>query len=117
MNEEYEQEENNLVGICPLHGVRMEEKDGQYGPYFSHKATDGYCNGRKITPFKRPQQVNGVSTGAGFRPNGQVAKRHDTMFVCNAMNNAVALVNGGTVDLKQLEDTFNRVLEILETKT
>ena len=36
-----------------MHQVDMEEKDGQYGTYYSHTIQDvGYCNGKKITPFK-----------------------------------------------------------------
>lgn len=38
---------------CDLHNVMMQEKNGEYGPYYSHIIPDvGFCNGKKITPFK-----------------------------------------------------------------
>lgn len=41
---------------CVIHGIAMEEKNGQYGIYYSHTIQGaGYCNGTKITPFKKPQ--------------------------------------------------------------
>lgn len=48
-----------MNAICPLHNVGMIEKEGQYGPYFSHTIQGaGYCNGKKITPFKVPQAAS-----------------------------------------------------------
>ena len=45
-----------MTAQCPLHAVEMEEKNGQYGIYYSHIVENqGYCNGKKITPFKGPQ--------------------------------------------------------------
>lgn len=43
-----------MLAPCPLHdGIQMEEKDGQYGIYFSHRIEGvGYCNGKRITPFR-----------------------------------------------------------------
>jgi len=41
---------NSLTSICPIHNVEMEEKNGQYGPYFSHRVAEGWCNGRRIKP-------------------------------------------------------------------
>lgn len=43
---------DNLTSTCPIHGVPMQQKNGQYGTYWSHMTTDGYCNGKKITPRK-----------------------------------------------------------------
>lgn len=43
---------SSLKAICKIHGVEMEEKDFGKGPFFSHRASDGWCNGKKITPFK-----------------------------------------------------------------
>jgi hypothetical protein len=44
---------DNLNAICPIHNVGMEQKNGQFGPYWSHRIEGaGYCNGKKITPFK-----------------------------------------------------------------
>lgn len=46
----------SLTATCPLHeNTLMDEKDGMYGVYFSHTIPNvGYCNGKKITPFKKP---------------------------------------------------------------
>lgn len=44
---------DNVTAKCPIHDVPMYEKEGQYGPFWSHKTTDenyagskGYCNGK-----------------------------------------------------------------------
>lgn len=48
--------------ICQIHGIPMEQKIGQYGPYWSHTTADGYCNGTTVKPFKnRPVQPGQVS--------------------------------------------------------
>lgn len=40
--------------LCPIHQVEMIEKSGQFGTYYSHTIPDvGFCNGKKITPFKK----------------------------------------------------------------
>lgn len=45
-----------MTATCPLHQVEMQEKEGQYGPFYSHIVEgQGYCNGKKINPFKGPQ--------------------------------------------------------------
>lgn len=60
--------EAGLSSICPIHpGVQMESKEGQFGSYWSHRIEDvGYCNGKKITPFKTPQ-----ASGTPARPQSQ----------------------------------------------
>lgn len=36
-----------LTANCPIHPNEiMTEKQGQYGPFFSHKTDDGWCNGK-----------------------------------------------------------------------
>lgn len=50
--------------ICPLHDTPMVAKEGNFGTYHSHIIQNvGFCNGRKITPFKeKPQgQVQAVT--------------------------------------------------------
>jgi len=33
--------------VCEIHGVAMYQKEGKFGPYFSHYDKEqGYCNGR-----------------------------------------------------------------------
>lgn len=45
---------DDLTSTCPIHNVPMEQKDGQYGMYWSHRIEGtGYCNGKKVTPFKK----------------------------------------------------------------
>ncbi len=39
---------NYLESKCPIHGDMMQERAGQYGPYFSHKTADGkLCYGKR----------------------------------------------------------------------
>lgn len=58
-----------MTAICPIHSVEMIEKEGQFGAYYSHTIPDqGYCNGKKITPFKSPQ-----ASGTPARPPAQSA--------------------------------------------
>lgn len=52
---------DNVTAVCPLHGVQMEEKTGQYGSFWSHRTPEGFCDGKKIKPFKNP-------TGAYYSP-------------------------------------------------
>ncbi len=43
-----------LTSICPTHNVEMQPKTGMYGTYWSHTIPEvGFCNGKKITPFKK----------------------------------------------------------------
>lgn len=44
-------------------------------------------------------------------------KKHDSMLMCNAMNNAAALVIGGSVNYEDLATCFKDILEILESNT
>lgn len=40
--------DTDLSSICPIHNVPMTQKDGKFGPFWSHKKPDGvWCNGRK----------------------------------------------------------------------
>lgn len=31
---------------CPIHKVEMSLRDGKFGPFYSHRTTDGFCNGK-----------------------------------------------------------------------
>lgn len=53
---------DNVTAVCPLHGVQMEEKTGQYGSFWSHRTSEGFCDGKKIKPFK--PQYAGTSVAA-----------------------------------------------------
>ena len=45
-----------MTAQCPIHNTEMQSKEGPYGVYYSHTVDgEGYCNGKKITPFKGPQ--------------------------------------------------------------
>ena len=43
-------EKDDLTSICPIHGVEMEQKQGKYGPYWTHSKFEDEvwfnCNGR-----------------------------------------------------------------------
>lgn len=56
--------------FCVIHPEsEMEEKTGQYGTYFSHQIKDvGYCNGKKITPFKTPTPSTGTTSSIPVSP-------------------------------------------------
>jgi len=44
------------TSVCPIHGVTMYEKTGQFGTYFSHyDKVEGYCNGRGFKAKKYKQ--------------------------------------------------------------
>lgn len=93
-----------MIATCPIHNTSMEEKSGQFGTYFSHKTADGYCNGKKITPFK-----NGNGNIQQPVANGTPSKT-DAMLICNAANNATALVNAGTIPIDQWSAYFDKIL-------
>lgn len=101
---------------CELHNVAMVEKTGQYGTYYSHMIQNvGFCDGKKIKPFKQPQQVQGVQPAAqAFQQ--PATKKHDTMLMCNAMNNAVSLASHGIIQISEVEAYFNKILTALESK-
>lgn len=107
--------------ICPLHNQPMQAKDGEFGPYHSHIIKDvGFCNGKKITPFKnKPVQA---TSAPQLTPQGVPAiggyedPKINSMFACNAMNNAVAMVNAGIIADKSLGAAYRRILSILEGK-
>jgi hypothetical protein len=48
-----------MTADCPIHNVEMEQKEGQFGVYFSHNLPLGYCNGKKVTPFKFKSSIKG----------------------------------------------------------
>lgn len=75
-----------LSAICPLHQEEMEEKDGQYGPYFSHRTDDGYCNGKRVKPYTNggyqpTRPAPGSSQGFSGRDEEQVRGQIRTWLV------------------------------------
>lgn len=81
---------------------RKYEKNGN--SWYSHAlANGGYHNEPKEAPSApKPQAVTDFKS--------------ESMFMCNAMNNAVALVNGGKTNILKLDSTYKRILAILEGK-
>lgn len=64
----------SLTAMCSIHNTEMDEKDGKYGPFFSHRTEDGWCNGKvngqnkaKIVniPAPRGEQPDWEAIGAG----------------------------------------------------
>lgn len=106
-----------MTAQCTIHNIEMDEKtsktkfneDGTPKTYFAHIANGEMCFGENMR--KGAQRAVAQTVSVGLAP-----KKHDTMFVCNAMNNAVAMVNQGIIADESLETAFNRILTILETK-
>ena len=62
---------------CPVHGENMFEKDGKFGPFFSHRTPDktyasGWCNGKppkgSETPSNDPSPLEGVQPNLPPKP-------------------------------------------------
>lgn len=109
--------------ICPLHDDPMELKSGQYGDYFSHTIPNvGYCNGKKITPFKSrpvngstptaPSQVEGVKPAISLvhKPaNGNGVSYNPNTALNNANQLVIAMIEAGMFkgqDIKVLPETL-----------
>ena len=102
-----------MNAYCTIHNAQMAERqsktkfndDGSAKTYFSHLANGTMCFGKGMG--------NGDSTPPVAQP---MAKKHDTMLICNAMNNAQALVSNGIIPIESLEQKFNEILAMLESK-
>lgn len=97
--------------FCNIHRVPFKkfEKDGS--SWYSHKTDDpafpkGYCN--------EPKEAS--SAPKPTAPAQTSDFKSESMFMCNALNNAVALVNAAKVDVGQLEATYKKLLNILRNE-
>lgn len=59
-------------------------------------------------------QKDGGGHHGGGRSSGGDAHRDRCIFICNAMNNAVALIGSQAIEAAKLEATFRRILSIME---
>lgn len=99
------------MNYCNIHKSQMEQRfsktklddNGQPKPYFAHMFEGNMCFGRPERQTKAP-----VAT----KPQVNT----DSMLMCNAMNNAVAMVNAGTVGTDQLQSTYKKLLNILRNE-
>src|SRR3990167_1845099 len=103
-----------MTATCTIHDIQMEEKtsktkfnqDGTAKTYFAHVTNGNLCFGESI---KKSQNND--------RPYTQPAtvKKHDSMLMCNAMNNACLLVANGIIVLESRTQAFNDILADLES--
>lgn len=104
--------------LCPEHQVLA--KKNQWGKYAHTVGKD--AGGKSIWCNKTPEQMGvwvtaEVSSASKPIPEAQFEdSKVNSMFACNAMNNAIALVNGGKVDITKLDSAYKRILAILEGK-
>ena len=102
-----------MNSFCNIHQVSMEQRlsktkfddNGQPKAYFAHMNDGKMCFGRPEKP-----------SANGFKPAVK-SVNSDSMFMCNALNNAVALVTAGVVPVEKLGDAYKRCLAILTEKT
>jgi hypothetical protein len=83
---------------------------GQLKVWYSHKMLDGagFC-----------VEQNDKATAHEITPRSKGSLKADTnsyntIFACNAMNNAIALANSGKIELNQIESYFKKILTGLE---
>lgn len=100
------------MNYCKIHSTQMQQEfskikldnNGQPKPYFAHWVEGKRCFGRPEKPaFK---------TASNPAPKANV----DSMYQCNALNNAVSMVNAGTIQVSQLRETYRKLLSILTEK-
>ncbi len=105
--------------ICKTHpGKEFKLRDGQHGPFYSHVISGDKENGYTYHNANMEQIASEVlpeETIADIaKEPGDTTNHSDSFFTCNAMNNTVNLIVGGKVEIKDLEDCYNRILKILE---
>lgn len=88
---------------CPEHNVQA--KKNQWGKW-SHTTGTG-PDGKLTWCNKTDDQMGGQVSS---QPE---VKNNDSFYTCNALNNTVALVCAGKVDINQLTATYKKLLNTL----
>jgi hypothetical protein len=102
---------------CTSHNTPFYKNEKNGKVWFSHKTDDpafatfkGYHN----EPKPEIKGTNGNTDLPKGVTKGLPAKNNDSFHTCNSLNNTVALIVGGKVELKDLEPTYKRLLKVLE---
>lgn len=96
---------------CQVHRSRYfkneKERNGELKVWYSHKILDGqgFCTEKEVQRNKPAVQQRMFDT--------QVTSPSRYMFMCNAMNNAVALASNGKIGLDQIGSYYKRILSEL----
>ncbi|MCL5784410.1 MAG: hypothetical protein M1142_03595 [Patescibacteria group bacterium] len=103
-----------VVHYCQLHRSKFyrneKQVNGDAKVWYSHKILDGqgFCV-EKETSETKPAVGQSIFTDRIVSPSKY-------MFMCNAMNNAVALAAGGKIELDQIGSYYKRILtELTQT--
>ena len=59
-----------MVGFCEIHQVQMAEREGKYGPFWSHKLPEGtWCNGKPREGYTKKETIQAVVDQEGaYKP-------------------------------------------------
>lgn len=96
---------------CQIHNSKFYKNEkhvnGEAKIWYSHKILDGqgFCV-EKETPGMKPTVQQRIFTD-------QSVSTSKYMFMCNAMNNAVALASNGKIELDQIGSYYKRILSEL----
>lgn len=101
--------------ICNQHSTEFVHKTGTSK---AGKAYDFWCCPSKTADGEFCQD-KGIEKGnyesAQAFEKSVSDKRQDSFSTCNAMNNTVALIVGGKIEIDKLEECYRKLLVILES--
>lgn len=106
--------------VCPEHKVEILIRDGKFGPFYSHKNGEAWCNKKPEEVIELHDEVVHQIKASEEQPEIVREKlptggaNNNGMLACNAMNNAIELVKAGQANYEDLNIVYKNILSILE---